>query len=79
MKLKLILGLGLFCFLSTQAFANNILNIPEPSLSSCTDKAFLDSLEKRLQNDFTKHEITREELYKYQEFSAQCLLLLRQK
>ncbi len=77
MKLKLILGL--FCLLCTQAFANNVLNIPEPSLSSCTDKTFLDTLEKRLQNDFTKHEITREELYKYQEFSAHCLLLLRQK
>lgn len=76
MKLKLILGL--FCFFCTQAFANNVLNIPEPSLNSCTDKTLLDTLEKRLQNDFTTHEITREELYKYQEFSAQCLLLLRQ-
>ncbi|MDO5351956.1 MAG: hypothetical protein Q4E81_03895 [Succinatimonas sp.] len=75
MKIKLILGA--IAFICIQAFAGTALNLPEPTLKSCTDKAFLDSLEKRLQNDFTKHEITREELYDYQNFSAQCLLLLR--
>lgn len=63
--------------LSSPVLATSSLNIPEPTAQSCTDKEFLDNLEKRLQNDFTKHEITRQELYSYQKFSSQCLLLLQ--
>ena len=38
MKIKLILGA--IAFICIQAFAGTALNLPEPTLKSCTDKAF---------------------------------------
>ncbi len=63
--------------LSMYTYAENSIVIPNASIERCTDKVLLDSIEKKLQNDFTKHELSREELNTYKTFSENCLTLLK--
>ncbi len=56
------------------SYANILL--PKPDVQTCTDKVLLDKIETLLQNDFSKHAISEDELKKYYKFSSQCLAIL---